>query len=407
MNRRVRAFGVVVALVPTLLSSVLTWTPNTGAGVAGAGFGSLGVAEAQAQEDAVTKEARKRFQEGVKLFDEKKFDLARASFLQAMALKPHPAILLNLAQTELVSGLSLEALGHFKQYLNDPATQGDPKRADAERGVAEARAKLPRAQVSVDMPGAEIFVDNVRVGTSPMGEAIDLKPGNHTFEAKKDGKSARSTVDPAPGKITMVDLALNPGAAPVVVPPPVPPAPGTAPTAAGPVATAAPAATSLPPQEPPSAPTPSSPGKWAAVGIVGGGIAVVGLGLGVGMLISANAKDNDVASISQQIKDYASKNATNPAIVPTGRQNNPCATPIPSSFVGACDKLVTKRDERDSAQKAATTGFVIGGIGAAVGIFGGVMYLRAKKAQSESAASLQLAPIVSPSTQGLSLIGRF
>jgi hypothetical protein len=404
MNRRVRAFGVVVALVPTLLSSVLTWTPRVDGGV-----GSLGVAEAQAQEDAVTKEARKRFQEGVKLFDEKKFDLARASFLQAMALKPHPAILLNLAQTELVAGLSLDALGHFKQYLNDPATQGDPKRADAERGVAEARAKLPRAQVSVDLPGAEIFVDNVRVGTSPMGDAIDLKPGNHTFEAKKDGKSARSTIDPVPGKITMVDLALNPGAAPVVVPPPVPPGPGTAPTATGPVATAAPTATTLPPQEPPSAPTPSSPGKWAAVGIVGGGIAVVGLGLGVGMLINANTKDNDVASISKQIKDYAVKLAANPdsEISRQGRQNNPCANPVITGFEGACSKLVNKRDERDSAQKTATTGFVIGGIGAAVGIFGGVMYLRAKKAQSESAASLQLAPIISPTTQGFALTGHF
>ena len=144
MNRRVRAVGVVVAFVPTLVVSLgPTVSASSQARSPGLGI-SVGIRSAQAQEDAVTKEARKRFLEGVKLFDEKKFDLARASFLQAMALKPHPAILLNLAQTELVGGQHFEALGHFKQYLNDPATQGDPKRADAEKGVSEARAKLPR-----------------------------------------------------------------------------------------------------------------------------------------------------------------------------------------------------------------------------------------------------------------------
>jgi hypothetical protein len=368
----------------------------------------LGVAEAHAQEDAVTKEARKRFQEGVKLFDEKKFDLARASFLQAMALKPHPAILLNLAQTELVSGLPYDALGHFKQYLNDPATQGDPKRADAERGVAEARAKLPRAQVSVDVPGADILLDNVKIGSSPMGDAVDLKPGNHTFEATKDGKSARTTIDPVAGKITMVDLRVNGGPPPVVAPPPVAgtTAPPAATTPVGPVASGAPAPTGLPPQEEPLPPSGSSPAKWAAVAIGGGGVALVGVGLGIGFAISASSKDSDISSIASQIKDYASVNTGVGKPIPEGRQNNPCATPVPTAVIQACSKLITKRDERDSAKSTSTAMFVVGGVGAAVGIFGGVMYLRAKKSQSDS-ASFQLAPMIGEGTQGLSVLGRF
>ena len=53
--------------------------------------------------------ARRRFQEGVKFFDQKKFEEARAAFLQAYALKHHPAVLLNLAQSEIRSGHPLEA----------------------------------------------------------------------------------------------------------------------------------------------------------------------------------------------------------------------------------------------------------------------------------------------------------
>ena len=387
MNRRVRALGVVVALFPAMLAPVTL----------------RGVPVAHAQEDAVTKEARKRFQEGVKLFDEKKFDLARAAFLQAMALKPHPAILLNLAQTELVGGLPAEALAHFKQYLGDPATQSDPKRADAEKGIAEARTKLPRIQIAVDLAGAEVFLDNAKIGSSPMGEAIDVKPGNHTVEAKKDGKSARATVDPAIGKITMVDLKINAGAAPpaVVPPPPLPttaPPATTAPPPPGP--TAAPAITP-PPQEAPAEPSPSRPGKWAAVAVGGGSVALVGLGVGVGFLISANQKDQDVASIVSQIRNFA---VTSDDAIKQGRQNNPCATPVVTNFASACAKLVTKKDERDSAKSTATAGFVVGGVGAAVGVFGAFMYWRATSATT---AAWQVLPVVTPDTQGMALTGRF
>ena len=72
------------------------------------------VSPAHAQdEDAVTDMARRRFQEGVKFFDQKRYDEARAAFLQAYALKHHPAVLLNLAQSEIRSGHPVEGLATF------------------------------------------------------------------------------------------------------------------------------------------------------------------------------------------------------------------------------------------------------------------------------------------------------
>ena len=70
----------------------------------------MGSSTARAEEkDAVTEMARRRFQEGVKFFDQKRYEEARGAFLQAYALKRHPALLLNLAQSEIRSGHPAEA----------------------------------------------------------------------------------------------------------------------------------------------------------------------------------------------------------------------------------------------------------------------------------------------------------
>jgi hypothetical protein len=110
---------------------------------------------AQAQEkDAVTETARRRFQEGVKFFDQKRYEDARAAFLQAYALKRHPAVLLNLAQSEIRSGHSLEAARHFAGFLKESGTASPIERSEAEKGLAAARSKLGRIVISVNVSGA-------------------------------------------------------------------------------------------------------------------------------------------------------------------------------------------------------------------------------------------------------------
>src|SRR3954462_6577807 len=58
----------------------------------------LAVGTAAAQSDGETEIARQRFLEGVRHYDQHDYDKARLAFLQAYLLKPHPAVLLNLAQ---------------------------------------------------------------------------------------------------------------------------------------------------------------------------------------------------------------------------------------------------------------------------------------------------------------------
>src|SRR5690348_30854 len=88
--------------------SIVAWTLTVAAPalLTDAGFGALPGAEPQsfaqgaaaAPADPITEVARQRYQEGVKAFDAGKFEDARAAFLQAYALKRHPAVLLNVGQ---------------------------------------------------------------------------------------------------------------------------------------------------------------------------------------------------------------------------------------------------------------------------------------------------------------------
>src|SRR5258707_7055965 len=122
------------------------------------------------EKDSVTETARRRFQEGVKFFDQKKFEEARAAFLQAYALKHHPAVLLNLAQSEIRSGHPLEAARHFSGYLRESANTSPAERADAEKGLASARTKLGRIHVTA-ATGAQVTVDGEAIGQAPLPEA--------------------------------------------------------------------------------------------------------------------------------------------------------------------------------------------------------------------------------------------
>ena len=185
-----------------LLSSVVStrlWARVLGACVL-AGYLFCSPA-ARAQDDpTTTAAARERFKEGVAHFDRKEYEKARAAFLQAYALKKHPAVLLNLAQSELRSGHERDAATHFSQYLRDATDASVAERDAAQAGLASARAALIEVVVSVDEPGAEIFVDGTAEGSSPLSDPLFLEPGSHSIEARKGDKRATQSVSGKAGE---------------------------------------------------------------------------------------------------------------------------------------------------------------------------------------------------------------
>lgn len=169
----------------------------------------LGVEVARAQSDGETEVARQRFREGVGHYDRQEYDKARLAFLQAYLLKPHPAVLLNLAQSELRAGRHAEAAENFAKYIRQNPTA--PAMEHAKAAFEEARQKVAELNLEVSAVGAVVSVDGSEVGRSPLPNVIYLMPGRHTIAARKGGLSADRSLEAVAGQRVYVTLELQGG----------------------------------------------------------------------------------------------------------------------------------------------------------------------------------------------------
>jgi hypothetical protein len=169
----------------------------------------LGADTAHAQADGETEIARQRFLEGVKHYDQHEYDKARLAFLQAYLLRPHPAVLLNLAQSQLRAGRYAEAADNFAKYIRE--NPGAEAMSHAKAAFEEARDKVGEVSVEVNATGAVINVDGTDVGKSPLPYAVYMMPGRHMVRATKGGLSADESLEAIAGQRMYVTLALPEG----------------------------------------------------------------------------------------------------------------------------------------------------------------------------------------------------
>lgn len=358
--------------------------------------------------------ARERFKEGVSFFDKKEYDKARVAFLQAYALKKHPAVLLNLAQSELRSGHEPEAAKHFAAYLREAPNASDSEKQAAEAGLNATKSSVAEVVVVSDESGSEIYVDGTLEGLSPLAGSVYLTPGSHSIEARKGGKSTSQQVNAVAGKQTSATLSFAPKAAP----------PAAAPSGEP---------QSEPPAEPESAPTGGRKPffSWlvsSPVGVVGLGLTGVGLGVGVGTALASNHAYNNADSVADQIKGTAAADSAaggNPGASTSDLCSDPRAwltrnsypanrvPPIEqriSEYGKACSQYNDNKSSGDTLKTVATVGFIVGGA-AAVGTI--VYYFidpNAREATTEARAGkrrIALVPTVAPTQAGLTLLGTF
>jgi tetratricopeptide (TPR) repeat protein len=380
-----------------------------------------------AQTDVETEEARRRFQEGVRFYDQRQYDKARLSFLQAYALKPHPAVLLNLAQSELRAGHYAEAATNFAKYIreNPSAEAMDHARTAFE----EARKRVVEVNVAVNQPDAIITVDGVEAGKSPLPDVLYVTPGARTIGAEKEGAHASHLLRAEAGQRLYVTLELQaPWAA-------VPAAPAAVAATSGGAATAAPAETER------------TRGFFEWLGETPEAIATVtvgGLAFATSAVLAAFASQryedaNEVKdAIMDQLQDDIEKNLILEPATPCGPGGiangvvtfNPDIDTVnpgfkesrPEEYAKACDSF-TQRAE--SGDRLKTFSYVALGVGAAATVATIVWYFTdngtssgdasgAKRPAGKSKSStpggdraLLLVPVLSPETQGLWLQGRF
>ncbi len=362
-------------------------------------------------DDPGTVAARARFKEGVALSEQGRYEDARAAFLQAYALKKHPDVLLNLADSCLKSNHVLEAERYFSQYLREATDAKPEKRAAAEKGRSDARAKLGRIEISAP-PGTEVTVDNDRIGTTPLDGPVFVEAGAHTVKFKgSDGTSDTQSVSVLSGQQQTARFGKGgPTTPPGPVTPPVTPpsTPGGTDTPATPPASTG-SDTTTPPPAGSSGSSASidtgtgkknnllAPPKNMIPVFVGGGIAVVSFGVAVVVGIISKGSAQDAANkVALDIKTQGGGPGTCTAAT-TGAANK---------FTKACNAL-------NSDNNDVNTDATIGNIALAVGIVAAVgtviYYLAApKKDPTEKKAMMPIVtPMVGPHIGGLSISASF
>lgn len=378
-------------LAPHMLGSALPWDAT----------------EARA-DDAVTEVARQRYAEGVKAFDSGRYEEARTAFLQAYALKRHPAVLLNLGQSELRSGHPVEAGNHLQQFLREHKDATPAQKTAAKSAIEDAKRRAPHVIVIVDSDGADVSLDGTSLGKSPIIDPVFVSKGQHTFVATLADRSTTTSVDAKVGPATAVNLTLGAGTAPVA---PVPAAPP-------------PAQPGYPPpgQQPgftfggPTGPQPDrAQGErepffdwYARKPIAWIGTAITGLGLGTGVIfsIAASSASSAADQHSSEIRAEADKDGIDQ---PCGSEDGGGDLP---KYVNACNTLRDDLSDYDTDVAIATVGWIAFG----VGLVGTVTYAmidwfpKKKRPNADVEAGsfdMAIAPVVTPTQKGVGIIGSF
>jgi len=187
--------------------------------------------------------ARAHFEHGVELYREGDFRAALIEFQRAYEASPNYKVLYNLGQTSLELQDYAGALKALRGYLEGggrsvPAARKNQVEADIKR----LESRVARVDISVNVPDADVTIDDVSVGRSPLRGAVLVSEGRRKIAATRAGMtSAERVIDVAGGDNPRITLQLvEPKAPPPVIvsvptPQPQPQAPAAQPIAPPPV----------------------------------------------------------------------------------------------------------------------------------------------------------------------------
>ncbi len=258
--------------------------------------------------------AREQVKLGYQLAQDGKCDEAIPHFVESLKLDAKAITLINLAQCEEKIGKLSDALGHWVEARARAQFENNgPIEEEAEKRAKALEPRIPKLTIVLvgGTPDAEVVRDGVVLGAASMNVPLPVNVGAHTLVVRaKDREETTEKLTVAEGENKRIELKLGAPRKAVAAPPVTGPAPDT-----------------------------STSGGTSPLVYVGFGTAIVGVAVG---------------SITGIIALGAGSDAKNDC--PSGK----CSTP----------------DQQDAAKSGQTAGtistiaFIVGGVGAAVGVYG-------------------------------------
>lgn len=232
MTARARILRLAAAAAPAFLAPALVLGPvrdaaaQTPPGKAPTGQAPTGRAPAAPGADAGA-----HFERGVSFFKDGDHEAAMVEFKKAYEIAPNYRVLYNLGQTSRELRDYAVALTTFELYLAEGGAEIEAeRRASVEGWIADLRGKVGSLAIATNVEGADVAIDDIAVGKTPLAKPIRVNAGRRKLTMSKVGHAPLTRfVDVAGTEQKALQIDLVPltaaQAPPVTAPTPVTPPP--------------------------------------------------------------------------------------------------------------------------------------------------------------------------------------
>jgi hypothetical protein len=157
-------------------------------------------------------EAHNRFQRGTELYQENNLAGALAEFRRAYAIAPNYRILYNIGQLCFLLQdypCAYESLG---RYLGEGGNEvAGSRRDEVQRDLNRLQGRVAKLRIVADKAGAEVVIDNVVVGKTPIAEPVLVTAGRPQIRVSLAGYAPFTRVIEVAGmESSTVDVELLP-----------------------------------------------------------------------------------------------------------------------------------------------------------------------------------------------------
>jgi hypothetical protein len=167
---------------------------------------------APAPDAAAKKEAARRFEHAIKLYEDSDYVLALAEFERVYELVPDYRVLYNIGQVNIQLGRYARALRMLREYVSRGGNElPTDRRTAVQADLAFLEARTATVKVDVQPQGAEVSIDGAVVGTAPLAEPIVVDVGERKVQARSSGYiTVGQTLTLAGGDWRQITLKLEP-----------------------------------------------------------------------------------------------------------------------------------------------------------------------------------------------------
>jgi tetratricopeptide (TPR) repeat protein len=167
-------------------------------------------------QDEATEKARARFFQGVELYKEGIFEAALAEFKQAYQLSPSYRVLYNVGQTYFELHDYANSYLTLKEYVQRGGDElSANRRAQVDELFQKLEKRIARIDVDCNVEGADIRVDEISAGISPLPLPILVNSGPRRISAVKAGYPVTAQIVTVAGgeevKLRLEMLAISDG----------------------------------------------------------------------------------------------------------------------------------------------------------------------------------------------------